>query len=297
MTNSIENAKINIDVENCTKCKECVKDCVANLFYFDQDSLCLVDSFEDYCIECGHCEAVCPVNVIKLKFHEEGELDRSSIREEFPPYNSFLKLVLNRRSIRRFKEKTIPKELINKLLKVGKYSPTGSNSENVFYTVVQDKAIVTAISKNVTNKMIKLVNALEDPQGRTALKKSIPEEAFNEVVENLPKTKRILRTIEQGIDFWCWNGELLVIHGDKTVGGITTNGSLAAAHIMLAAETLGLGTCSLGYLTYFINESLTIKELLKIPSNHIVGYSLTMGYPDVKYKRIPARQPSRIQWL
>ena len=123
------------------------------------------------------------------------------------------------------------------------------------------------------------------------------EEEFNQAVENLPKTKRILERIEQGIDFWCWNGELIVIHGDKTVGGIPTNSALAAAHIMLAAETLGLGTCSLGYLTYFINESQTIRGLIKIPTNHIVGYSLTMGYPDVKYKRIPARKPSRIQWL
>jgi len=293
----LENSIIKIDIDNCTKCKACVKDCVANLFYFDQDTLRLVDSFEDYCIECGHCEAICPVNVIKLKFHAEEELKRSAKGEEILTYHSFLNLVLNRRSIRQFKEKAISKDLIEKLLKVGKYSPTGSNSENVFYTVVQDKAIVTIISKLITKKVIKLVNTLENPEGRIPLKKRMPEEDFNQAVENLPKYKRILRTIERGIDFWCWNGELIIIHGDKTVGGITTNGSLAAAHIMLAAETLGLGTCSLGYLTYFINGSQTIREILKIPSNHIVGYSLTMGYPDVKYKRIPARQPSRIQWL
>ncbi len=297
MINAIENSKIKIDVENCTKCKECVKDCVANLFYIDQDSLRLVDSFEDYCIECGHCEAVCPVNVIKLKFHTDEELESSAKGDGIPTYNSFLKLVLNRRSIRRFKEKVIPKDLIEKLLKVGKHSPTGSNSENVFYTVVQDKAIVAAVSKLVTRKVIKLVNALEDPQRREFLRKSMPEEEFNQIVEKLPRFKRILGTIEQGIDFWCWNGELIVIHGDKPVGGLSTNGSLAAAHIMLAAETLGLGTCSLGYLTYFINESQTIRELLKIPNNHIVGYSLTTGFPDVKYKRIPARKHARIQWL
>ena len=297
MTNIIENSKIKIDIDNCTKCKECVKDCVVNLFYFEQDLLRLVESFQDDCIECGHCEDVCPVNVILLKFHEEGELESCLIREEVPTYNSFLNLVLNRRSIRRFKEKVIPKDLIEKLLKVGKYSPTGSNSENVFYTIVQDKSIVATISKHITNKMIKFTNMLEDLQGRAFLKKSMLKEEFNQAIENLPKTKRILERIEHGIDFWCWNGELIVIHGDKVVGGMPTNSSLAAAHIMLAAETLGLGTCSLGYLTYFINESQTIRELIKIPPNHIVGYSLTMGYPDVKYKHIPVRKPLRVQWI
>lgn len=293
----IENSMIEIDVDNCTKCKECVKDCVAHLFYFEQDVLHLVDSFEDHCIECGHCEAVCPVNVIRLKFHDEGELEHSSIKEGGPTYNSFLNLVLNRRSIRQFKDKGIPKNLIENLLKVGRYSPTGSNSENVYYTVVQEKAIVAAISKHITNKMIKFVNALEDPQGRGFLKKKMSEEEFNQAVESLPKTKRILERIEQGIDFWCWNGELIIIHGDNTIGGIPSNSSLAAAHIMLAAETLGLGTCSLGYLTYFINGSQTIKDLIKIPTNHTIGYSLTIGFPDVKYKRIPARKPFRVQWL
>ena len=297
MINVIENSKIKIDLDNCTKCKECVKDCVVNLFSFDQGFLRLDDSFEEVCIECGHCEAVCPVNVIRLKFHEEEELEHSSRREEFPQYNSFLKLVLNRRSIRRFKEKAIPKDLIEKLLKIGKYSPTGSNSENISYTVVQDIAIVTAISKHITSKVTRLVNTLEDPQGRKLLEKRLTEDEIRLAVENLPKSKRKLQMIKQGIDYWCWNGELIIIHGDKTVGGIPANTALAAANIMLAAEILGLGACSLGYLTYFINESRTIKELLKIPNNHIVGYSLTMGYPDVKYNRIPARKPLRVQWI
>ncbi len=297
MINVIENSKITIDIDNCTKCRECVKDCVANLFSFDQGSLRLNDTFEEVCIECGHCEAVCPENIIKLKFHEDEELELSSKREEFPPYNSFLKLVLNRRSIRRFKEKAISKDLIENLLKIGKYSPTGSNSENVYYTVIQDKAIVAAISKIITSKVTKLVNTLEDQQGRKLLEKRLSEEEMRLAVEELPKSKRKLEMIKQGIDFWCWNGELIVIHGDKTVGGIPSNTALAAANIMLAAEILGLGACSLGYLTYFINESRTIRELLKIPNNHIVGYSLTMGYPDVKYKRIPARKPLRVQWI
>jgi nitroreductase len=270
---------------------------VANLFSLDQGFLRLNDSFEEVCIECGHCEAVCPVNVIKLKFHEEEELEQSSIGEEFPSYDSFLKLVLNRRSIRRFKEKAIPKDLLEKLLKIGRYSPTGSNTENVSYTVVQDKEIVSAISKHITAKVTKLVNALENPQSRELLKKRLSDEEIKLALENLPKSKRKLDMIKQGIDFWCWSGELIVIHGDKTVGGIPSNTALAAANIMLAAETLGLGACSLGYLTYFINESRTIRELIKIPPDHVVGYSLTMGYPDVKYKHIPARKQLKVQWF
>ena len=123
------------------------------------------------------------------------------------------------------------------------------------------------------------------------------EGQISQALENLPKLKRKLEIIKQGIDFWCWNGELLLIHGDKTIGGIPSNCALAAANIALAAETLGLGACSLGYLTSFVNEIQAIRDLVKIPTNHAVGYSLTMGYPDVKYQRIPARKPLRVQWI
>ena len=54
------------------------------------------------------------------------------------------------------------------------------------------------------------------------------------------------------------------------------------------AEKLDVSTTMINY---------RIKKLIKIPNKHVVGYSLTIGYPDVKYKRIPARKPSRIQWL
>ncbi|GAG78930.1 unnamed protein product, partial [marine sediment metagenome] len=53
MMSEIENSIIKIDIDNCTKCKECVKDCVADLFYFEQEVLHIVESFEDRCIECG----------------------------------------------------------------------------------------------------------------------------------------------------------------------------------------------------------------------------------------------------
>jgi nitroreductase len=72
---------------------------------------------------------------------------------------------------------------------------------------------------------------------------------------------------------------------------------LAAGQIMLAAETLGLGTCSLGYITAFLNQFKTVSKIAKIPRKHAVGYSLAIGYPKAKYIRIPSRKPLKANWL
>jgi nitroreductase/NAD-dependent dihydropyrimidine dehydrogenase PreA subunit len=295
--NNLENSIIEIDLDNCTLCKACVNDCVAGLFYIESDGLKIVDDFEERCILCGHCVAICPVNVIEIKAYENKFTREILKSEEYTNFQAFSNLVLKRRSIRQFKDKPVSKDILENLLDLARFSPTGSNTENVYYTIVQDKEIVKKISNYITTKVKRFVKNLEDPKRREMMKAQMPKEEFELAIESLPRTKGILKNIDKGIDFWCWDGEIIYIHGNPTLGGVLTDSALAAAHIMLAAETLGLGTCSLGYLTFHTNRSDTIKELINLPKNHMVGYSLVIGYPKVKYKRIPSRKPLRANWL
>lgn len=293
----IDNSLINVDLEKCTLCKACVNDCITGVFYVESDKLNIVDGFEDLCILCGHCVAICPVNVIKLKINEESFTREIENTDEYPNFQSLSNLVLKRRSIRKFKDTPVPKAVLEEILDLARFSPTASNTENVHYTIIQDKKIVKTISDYITTKVKRFVQNLDDPKGRKIMKAHMPKEEFDLAIENLPRTKAILSSIDKGTDFWCWDGEIIFIHGEITIGGIITNSSLAAAHIMLAAESLGLGTCSLGYLTFHTNQSETIKKIINLPENHEVGYSLVIGYPKVKYRRIPSRKPLRAQWF
>jgi len=49
MMSLIDNSLISVDLENCTLCKACVNDCVANLFYVESEKLHIVDEFEERC--------------------------------------------------------------------------------------------------------------------------------------------------------------------------------------------------------------------------------------------------------
>jgi len=40
-----------------------------------------------------------------------------------------------------------------------------------------------------------------------------------------------------------------------------------------------------------------LREALKIPDDHQVPVAFTVGYPDVKFRRLVARNPARIKWL
>ena len=53
---------IEITPELCTKCEFCVETCPSMIFSMDQDVVRV--EFEDYCILCGHCIAICPEDAI-----------------------------------------------------------------------------------------------------------------------------------------------------------------------------------------------------------------------------------------
>ncbi|MBD3198140.1 MAG: 4Fe-4S dicluster domain-containing protein, partial [Candidatus Lokiarchaeota archaeon] len=259
----ITNSLITIDIENCTRCGACVDACPARLYYIQDDELKLARYFEDYCIECGHCTAICPVKVIKLNIHEDKTLIDTKEIQDIPSFQHFHNLVRKRRSIRQYKEEAVPKEKINKLLEIANYSPTASNTENVYFSVVKDKKTVSKISRTITKQVSQMIELAGSEKGRELLKSSLSQNAYEMAIENAPKSRRILKVIEQGTDFWCWNAPaLIIIHGDREIGGISVNCSLAGGYIMLAAETIGLVTCSLGYLTYFVNQIKKLRTIL-----------------------------------
>jgi diadenosine tetraphosphatase ApaH/serine/threonine PP2A family protein phosphatase len=63
------------------------------------------------------------------------------------------------------------------------------------------------------------------------------------------------------------------------------------------AETLGLGTCINGFLFFALHHSGELREVLEIPSDHQVHVAFTVGYSDVEFLRLVARNPAKIKWI
>jgi nitroreductase/NAD-dependent dihydropyrimidine dehydrogenase PreA subunit len=292
----LENARVIVDIDSCTKCKACSDEC--DYFYFKDDDLHFDKTMEELCIDCGKCVAVCPVDAIKLKVNQQDILESVPTKEEIPSFDSLAKLFKSRRSRRQFTDKPVPKELIEKILTIaGRYSPTGHNQENVHFTVVQDKEILKQISDESTKQVTNLINVFEDPEGRKTLEKSFPPGLIKRIEEVIPSFKLDIKKIKNGKEIWRRNTEIIVIHTPKNALTPIENCTLAACQIMLAAETLGLGTCSLGYLTYFFNEFRPVGKIIKLPLKHNVGYTLAIGFPKAHYYKIPERKPLKAKWF
>ncbi len=292
----LENSKIIVDLDSCTKCKACVDEC--HYYYFDSDFLCLKDEADKFCLECGKCVAVCPTNAIRLKIHKDKVLRDVPTREYLPSFETLSNLFQTRRSRRQFKDKPVAKELIEKILDVaGRYSATADNQENVYFTVVQDRQILEKLTNEMNSQVKTLVETYEDPQGRKTLENFFPSDLIKKLEGVLPSFKRRLIRIKKGEEVWRWDAELIIIHSPKNALALEENCTLAACQIMLAAEVLGLGTCSLGYINNFLNIFRSVAKIVKIPVKHVAGYTLAIGYPKARYYRIPARKPLKVKWF
>jgi nitroreductase len=110
---------------------------------------------------------------------------------------------------------------------------------------------------------------------------------------------RIAKKWKEGVDQFLHNAPaLIIIHlREHLTSSPGVDSALAAMPMVLMAETLGLGTCINGNVNVAVDNSEELRKFLKIPADHRVHVAFTVGYPDIKYLRMVARNPAKIEWI
>ena len=147
-----------------------------------------------------------------------------------------------RRSVRKFAPKKIEREKIVKILEAARLAPSSSNRQAWHFVVIDDQSIIEQIPKQVALGTKAIIPWLKDAP----------------VVIAGCYTKAVTHIIGQ-----------LFGHENYLV-----DVSIAMSHIALAATTLGIGTCFIGWF----NET-KLKALLGIPPHYRVAVLLALGYP------------------
>lgn len=259
---------INIDYSKCINCKLCIKDCFPGNISL-KDSKIVID---EPCMMCGHCVAICPSGAISF----EGSEDVQELKDLDYKINEerFLNFVKARRSIRHFKEKKISQETIEKLLEVGRYSPTGANLQDVNYFVIQEKLenfkpLIWEGLKNFTNSDS---NSLFLRRYR---------DRFLKMYETRFEDDKLFFKAPM----------LLVITSSTKINGI-----LAGDKIELMANMMGLGVLFSGFIDMAINHNEELIKRFKLKRNTTCACML-IGYPDVTYQRTAPRKKVNVEWL
>ena len=230
---------------------------------------------------------------------EESEfVDLPQVEKLPEPYN-FLHLLRRRRSIRVYQDKPVEVEKLKMIMEAGRFAPTGGNRQACEYVVVRNRKIldrVITLTIHALNEEGKKIREALESQYR--LNQPLTEEYLSRQFYP-PVWDRIAQKWAEGQDQLFYRAPtLIVIHLKK--GAASTpdiDSALASMQMVLMAETLGMGTCFNGFLVLAIEKSGELKATLGIPDGHEVPVAFTVGYPDVKFLRMVARNSARVKWL
>jgi nitroreductase/NAD-dependent dihydropyrimidine dehydrogenase PreA subunit len=291
---------ISLNEKECMACGLCVEVCVRSNFYYDDlQKVRVIENAREYCIDCGHCVAICPSEMaLTFEGYETEPVDILPI----PDPQSIHNFLCSRRSIRRFGDAVPTREQLDSLIDIGRYAPSGHNSQDFHFAVIAGKEQVRIIGESVLKFYKKILKRIDTFTGGMAIRVIAGKSSYNVLKEMAPRLKQHISHYEEtGSIHMVWDAPcLILIHGPE--GNVSQmNSTLAGYNIILKAHSMGLGTCILGLLQGGINYA---KEGLDsvgvtIPGNHKIHMILCVGIPhtSLRFKKIPPRNPPNVQYV
>jgi ferredoxin len=284
--NSIKNIAIKIN-DNCIECGKCVEVCpMGVLTYENNPSVLKKPAIFDpkACISCGHCIAICPQNAIT---HNQLSLDNFQKINSLQKleWDQFINFTRQRRSIRKFNNKTVPIELLDKILKEStRYSPTGHNRQITKVIIIEGehlKSIRDEMNKTIV-RFSKYLNFLR---------------FFSKKLESMWRNMRSFRyMIELSMDPSTRNAPMAILFtADKRIKESEVDATILSYQTLLSAEILGLKSCYFGALINSLPYSRKLRKLIKLSSHQKLVCGLLLGYSSIHYNRLVSRKHLNIK--
>jgi ferredoxin len=268
-----------VDQERCLHDGFCVSVCPVSVLELEATLVGAVptSSQGNRCIRCGHCVSVCRAGALALTFLPRSDLRPMNTAYTISPEQAE-QLLQARRSIRRYRDKLVPREIIARALDSARFAPSGVNRQPVAWTVVSGLDAVHRLAAGVLE------------WARTLVEQKHPlAERFG--------FARFLVAWEKGEDLILRHAPHVVLAhtpaSDPTGPGSAT---IAVTYFQIAAEALGLGTCWAGYLQIAVSMSPAVVKLAGIPEGRQAHAATLLGYAKHEYVAIPPRKALDVTW-
>ncbi len=166
-------------------------------------------------------------------------------------------MLLRRRTIRSFRTEAVPRQIMEEIIRAAKYAPSAMGLQNRHFTIIEDRTLMDDIVAATRRNGGKFVPG------------HIPfYNAPDVVVLSTPK------------DF-SYNREDL---------------GFAAQNLMLAAYSLGLGSCYIGSVLPGLRDEAVLGRL-RLPQNYLPFAGISIGYPAQEAPEPKERRTDDVTWI
>lgn len=280
--------------ERCSPCLLCVRECVAGAWREMDGRPAMVAP--ELCNRCGHCVAVCPRGAIVHKALDPVQI-RKARRALLKP-EIYEEIVRGRRSIRQYRDTPVPARRIQEILELASHSPTASNRQQVGYTVITDKTLLSEISGSVFNIGRRIHAGTRRGAGKwiyDRINKIAPGNSLERYLDPMPY---YISQWDKGRDYVLHRAPVLIlVHGPRRGPFHAENANIATANIMNHAHAAGLGTCYIGFLSLALKFSRRLRSKVQLPHGRKAYACLVMGYPAYRHLHTTSRKKPAIRWI
>ena len=282
-----------VDQDTCTRCGACVAVCASARVYQLGETAARPVRPED-CWSCGHCVAVCPVDAIR---HPDYPLERCPALESLPSYQELVAALRDRRSLRAFRPKPVPRETVRQLVDVSRWAPSASNRQPVDWIAIDNPEHIARLSAEVATTMASLARLLRSRLLRPFLQLFMGRSNVAHAVEAADKLAGLADDRAGGADPIFYHAPVvLVAHVPEKAFFGRDDAVYAAYNLMLAAERLGLGTCHIGYVNAALTRNSRLRRTLGLPEGRQLEVVLILGYPRFPFHRALPRRRMDVHW-
>lgn len=168
--------------------------------------------------------------------------------------NQVLETIKSRRSVRKYLDKQIKDEELEKILDAAIYAPTGHYDQPWFFTIIQNQEMINEINEGAKEYMRGI-----DVEWMAQMARA---ENFH-IFHRAPT--------------------VLLVSARKDATTPMADCSAAVQNMLLAAESLDIGSCWIGFAKFHFLSEVNRKKF-DIPDGYEVYYGVSLGY---KVKKNP----------
>lgn len=161
--------------------------------------------------------------------------------------NPVIDAIMARRSIRKYKPQQIEPEKVQQIIQCGVFAPNGRNRESWEVRIVDNPELIAEI-----------------------------DSLYNKYTREVTKIEAAMHHATYGAPM------LVFIAYDTTYDVSPVDCGMLGANMLLAAQSMGIGSCCLGGIARFMNspEASGLLKRLQLPDTHRLLYAIVFGYPD-----------------
>lgn len=184
--------------------------------------------------------------------------------------NSILQTIKERRSTRKFKSDQIDEQSLEAIVEAGLYAPSAHNQQSWHFTVIQNLDLLNELSIETKN-----------------VGKTIPDDMVQKISNN------------DKFNIFYHAPTVIIVSGDEAALMPKVDCAAASQNMLIAAESLDIGSCWVGYLAMLFRgpKGDDYKTKLNIPSSHTPYYAIALGYKDHQVAQAPARKENRAHFI